>query len=1200
VADQIKQELGFDAGQAINALTHLTSALGTASAAVDKFATAVKAFNGSSNGIQQAANSAAQAAGKASNSLNTLGQQGSRSLQRVTLSWQTMSRIVATQLTVRAINQVIQGLEEAARSAAEFQVQVARIGAIAPEQSLAAIGQSVRRLSDDFNTSLADVGKALETVVSNQIETSQQMRVLGSALDFAKVTGADANESSKLLSTTIKALGKNAGSAESIVAQFFDTIDKGQITGKELAHSLGRVIPIGLEAGASFQEINAALQALTIAGVNSNEAVTQLSGLFSALLKPSERLKELFKELGFASGQQLLQIRGLLGTLETLEGAIKGDAEAFGELLPNIRALKGALTLKGEGKDAFKLGLESSQTDQIDRFAAALERVKSTDTEQITDSLNRLSNVFTVEFGQNILKVTNELLKSAGGADTLVAAVRTLGNALNGVLQAFGLVAQAVGTLGSAFANGVPVVGGFFKTLLGFTGEFGDAINDAISGVANLVGALDDATGGALTKFKNSLVQGVTGEFERTRIESQAEAERKADQAALDQHFKMLDAKLDADKKYREANLRTLGEIIVEEQKSYNQRLTRLKQFNDGQVLAINNSVKSIVAEYTRLLSVLDRKIGQFRDRIQDSQRQTQDLLALKEDVHFNFQLGGVSDERTKTFLLLKKSEQTQEKAINDLKKANTQEDIRAARAVFDKATKEREAALAIAESTGDRALQARVVSQIEDGINAQIKAEEKLQEKTRQQIGLAQQEREEKQKELAVIQKQQQIIAKNASLFDSKGNPLSEQEVADRAANVNKAVGKIFQTLEASRQIPAELKAALGNSVLQFLQNTNIKSVSLQTITAAPQALENLRQKIETKLSKPFEINFKAILPALDKFTGEAAKSPADVLKGLQVAEEVQARGEKLRAEASKQESLILASSQQIEGKLSEASATIKLLQSGSNLSGLQAFSDDLEAAKNALALFGKNPALIESQAQLDALKRNLDALKANTESGRFGQDVVNDVTTLLQAHKSLEEEFKAQTSLTQITKEYEAQKIKLQESTALWNFITGKSTTLATDSRTAATNAGTLGFNMSTAGQNTGVAADQMERFLRAAEAASRVRLPAPTTAPTVEGHFRGGYFSDGGLARGADTIPAMVAPGEFIVNSKSAQRFFSQLQAINAGARPVFRDQGGSVTNVGDINVSVHGGSTGRQTARSIAAELRRELRRGTSRL
>ena len=91
---------------------------------------------------------------------------------------------------------------------------------------------------------------------------------------------------------------------------------------------------------------------------------------------------------------------------------------------------------------------------------------------------------------------------------------------------------------------------------------------------------------------------------------------------------------------------------------------------------------------------------------------------------------------------------------------------------------------------------------------------------------------------------------------------------------------------------------------------------------------------------------------------------------------------------------------------------------------------------------------------------------------------------------------------------------------------------------------------------------------------------------------------FLAGGGRPRGTDVIPAMLSPGEMVMSAATTRRFASQLTAMNAGVKPSYHSQGGHVTNVGDINVRVEGGGTGRQTARSIANELRRELRRGTS--
>jgi ribosomal protein S9 len=118
--------------------------------------------------------------------------------------------------------------------------------------------------------------------------------------------------------------------------------------------------------------------------------------------------------------------------------------------------------------------------------------------------------------------------------------------------------------------------------------------------------------------------------------------------------------------------------------------------------------------------------------------------------------------------------------------------------------------------------------------------------------------------------------------------------------------------------------------------------------------------------------------------------------------------------------------------------------------------------------------------------------------------------------------------------------------------------------------------------------------------AMASQSVAAPAPAPVLTAaHGGIAWKFLASGGPA-GTDVIPAMLSPGEVVINAASARKFAAQLTAINAGVHPVYRSEGGSVTNIGDINVTVNGGGTSRQTARSIAAELRRELRRGTATL
>jgi len=101
---------------------------------------------------------------------------------------------------------------------------------------------------------------------------------------------------------------------------------------------------------------------------------------------------------------------------------------------------------------------------------------------------------------------------------------------------------------------------------------------------------------------------------------------------------------------------------------------------------------------------------------------------------------------------------------------------------------------------------------------------------------------------------------------------------------------------------------------------------------------------------------------------------------------------------------------------------------------------------------------------------------------------------------------------------------------------------------------------------------------------------------------GHKFGGmiYRQLGGFTpQGTDTVPAMLSPGEFVVNAAATKRFYSQLVAINSGVKPVFREQGGPVTNVGDVNITVTEATSAKATARETMSAFRREMRRNTSR-
>jgi len=101
--------------------------------------------------------------------------------------------------------------------------------------------------------------------------------------------------------------------------------------------------------------------------------------------------------------------------------------------------------------------------------------------------------------------------------------------------------------------------------------------------------------------------------------------------------------------------------------------------------------------------------------------------------------------------------------------------------------------------------------------------------------------------------------------------------------------------------------------------------------------------------------------------------------------------------------------------------------------------------------------------------------------------------------------------------------------------------------------------------------------------------------------------GFLAAGGIAgafpggpRGTDVLPYWLSPGEYIMDAFNTRKFYSQLVSMSHGQAPRYAASGGPVTTVGDINISVIGGSTSGPTIREIGRGLDREIRRGTIRL
>ena len=81
------------------------------------------------------------------------------------------------------------------------------------------------------------------------------------------------------------------------------------------------------------------------------------------------------------------------------------------------------------------------------------------------------------------------------------------------------------------------------------------------------------------------------------------------------------------------------------------------------------------------------------------------------------------------------------------------------------------------------------------------------------------------------------------------------------------------------------------------------------------------------------------------------------------------------------------------------------------------------------------------------------------------------------------------------------------------------------------------------------------------------------------------------------GTDTVPAMLSPGEYIVNSHNAAKYTPILRQINAGT---YQEKKAASVTIGDVNITIQGGSSSQQSALQIGHELRRLVAAGILKL
>ena len=303
------------------------------------------------------------------------------------------------------------------------------------EKGLREIGTLMGGLSDNemrvmghqLESIASSSGKAMDTLVKARYDivsagfsgAAASATLLEESARLAVGGVTEVSVAADLLTTTLNAYNLTAEQSANVSDKLFTIVRLGKTTVSELGSSLGRVVAIAGQTGISLDEVGAAVASLTAQGLDSARAVTSLQGAIIQILKPTEIMKGVIQDLGFATGEALLEQRGFAESLSMIKARADELELPLSEVFGSIEALQAVLPLTGTAAEGFRKNLEEMQRS-AGATAEAFEEMQKSFSTQAAMLKQNVANVLRaigralIEIIQPGVEQANKLLSELG------------------------------------------------------------------------------------------------------------------------------------------------------------------------------------------------------------------------------------------------------------------------------------------------------------------------------------------------------------------------------------------------------------------------------------------------------------------------------------------------------------------------------------------------------------------------------------------------------------------------------------------------------------------------------------------------------------------------------------------------------------------------------------------------------------------
>ena len=311
------------------------------------------------------------------------------------------------------------------------------------------LGEGAKNMARDVGISSREAADALFFITSAGIkDTSKALHTLEFASKAAASGLGETKTIADLTTSAMNAYGQNVLSAEHATDVLTAAVREGKLEAGELAGAMGAVIPLASNMGVSFDQVGAAMAAMSRTGTNAAVGATQLTAILASLKKPTSEAEKALASMGLSTEgvQKSLAEEGFMATLEMLKNKTTEFGVNITDIFPNIRALKGVLDLTGAGMEESKK-IFDALADSAGSTAEAFRITEQSASFQFQKSLNNAKETL-MSLGQQLLvAVVPAVQKLVGFIQNLYKRFTELDPTMQKLILALGGVAIALPTI---------------------------------------------------------------------------------------------------------------------------------------------------------------------------------------------------------------------------------------------------------------------------------------------------------------------------------------------------------------------------------------------------------------------------------------------------------------------------------------------------------------------------------------------------------------------------------------------------------------------------------------------------------------------------------------------------------------------------------------------------------------------------------